>query len=195
MTLEEISVVFNADVGPFAAAVSQVSSLLSAAGSQADGMASQFYSAGASAGAGLASGLSACQGAVAAAARALADAASSALRGALSIHSPSRVTYEIGAFFDEGLLEGIAGGAGSVEKEAEALSDRAAHALSAPEVSWPIAPLPALSASPAPMSADQALSQLSITIPLEVDGYRLGVAAIEGINQVSRGTGRTELAL
>ena len=31
--------------------------------------------------------------------------------------------------------------------------------------------------------------------PLEIDGYRLGVAAIEGINRVTQGTGRIQLNL
>ena len=195
MTLEELSVRFSADLSPFSAAMAQLSGLLASAGAQADSMAGQFESAGAQAGDGLSSGLLSRRSAVAGAARALADAAASALRGALSIHSPSRLTYEIGTLFDEGLLHGISGSAARVEKEAKTLGEETAAALSAPEIISQPLPAPSLPAAPAPFSLDQALSQLSITIPLEIDGYRLGVAAIEGINRVSHGTGRTELTL
>ena len=194
MSLDELSVRFSADIAPFSAAMAQLSGLLSQAGSQADGLAAQFQAAGANAGEGLRGGLLSQRGAVAAAARALADAASSALRGALQIHSPSRLTYETGRFFDEGLLRGISGGADRVEREAGRLGNRAAAALNAPELNRPVER--AAPASPAGNPQGEAsLPPLSITVPLEIDGYRLGVAAIEGINRVSRGTGKTELLL
>ncbi|MBE5783275.1 MAG: hypothetical protein E7329_08195 [Clostridiales bacterium] len=193
MILEELSVSFLADISPFAAAMEQLSGIISAAGSQADGLASQFYEAGVQAGEGLENGLLSRKSAVAAAASALAQAAAAALQGALQIHSPSRLTYETGRFFDEGLLQGIAGSAGRVEKEAASLGMRAAAALEIPEIKQPVAP--AVSVQPTVSPADQLLSQLSLTIPLEIDGYRLGVAAIEGINRVNAGTGRIELSI
>ena len=41
----------------------------------------------------------------------------------------------------------------------------------------------------------EAAVPVNLTVPLMVDGYQLGVAAIEGINRVSRGTGRVDLTL
>ena len=192
MTLEELSVVFSADVAPFAQAVSQVSGLISVAASQADGMADHFTAAGTQAGDGLRIGLLSRRSAVAQAAQALAQAAASALRGALAIHSPSRVTQQMGALFDEGLLQGIAGSANRVEREAASLGSRTAAALQFPDVPVPV---PAAAPSAAAPAGEAALPPISLTIPLEIDGYRLGVAAIEGINRVSHGTGRVELTL
>ena len=193
MTLEELSVVFSADVAPFAQAVSQVSGLISVAASQADGMADHFTAAGTQAGDGLRIGLLSRRSAVAQAAQALAQAAASALRGALAIHSPSRVTQQMGALFDEGLLQGIAGSANRAEREAASLGSRTAAALQFPDVPVPVpAAAPSAAATPA---GEAALPPISLTIPLEIDGYRLGVAAIEGINRVSHGTGRVELTL
>lgn len=193
MTLEELSIRLSADIAPLAAALSQAESLLTAAGAQADNLAANFYAAGANAGQGLANGLTAQRGAVVAAAQALADAAAGALREALDIHSPSKVTFAVGELFDEGLLRGIQGSAGRVEKAAGSLGDSAADALRMPEITLPEASVQA--GRRAEPDAETLLSQLSITVPLEIDGYRLGVAAIEGINRVSQGTGRVELTL
>lgn len=193
MTLDELSVSFTADTSGFAAAVSQVTGLLSSAGSAADALAAHFSAAGSAAGEGLRSGILSRRGAVVSAARAVANAAANALRGALSIHSPSKVTYEAGAYFDQGLLNGIAQSAGRVEKEAAMLGQSAVRALRAPEISQPVQTAFSFS-SPAPEAA-ASLPDLSLTIPLEIDGYRLGVAAIEGINRVTGGTGRVELHL
>lgn len=194
MTLEELSVIFSADISPFAAAMDQLSGIISQAGAQADQLAACFQSAGIQAGEGLRGGLLAQRGAVAAAAAALAGAAAGALQSALRIHSPSRLTYEVGRFFDEGLMHGIAGSAARVEKEAGNLGQRAADALSAPEIIQPIL-TPEFLKSSQPAGMESALSPISITIPLEIDGYRLGVAAIEGINRVTHGTGKIELLL
>ena len=195
MTLEEISVRFTADIAPITAAVAELTGLLSALDAQAGALSASFYASGAQAADGLREGLLSRRSAISAAAQALANAASSALRNALDIHSPSRLTLEAGALFDEGLLRGIAGSADQVEKEAAALGRRAAFALETPDFAWPIPPM-----QPAPVSAASAVSPLesqpiSITVPLEIDGYRLGVAAIEGINRVIQGTGRVELTL
>ena len=198
MTLEELSVLFTADIAPFTGAMHQMSALLSQMGAQADGLADRFASAGADAGRGLRDGLLSQQSQVAAAARALADAAAISLKSALDIHSPSRLTYQVGAFFDQGLIDGIAAGAERVAKEAANLGLSAASSLRSPawDASLASASAPAES-DPGAFSSllDQALSRVSITVPLEVDGYRLGMAAIEGINRVTQGTGRVELSL
>lgn len=193
MTLDELSVRFTADISAFTAAMASLTGLLSAANAQADGLAAHFSAAGVSAGAGLSSGLLSQQGAVEAAARTLAAAASGALRGALQIHSPSRVTFEAGTLFDEGLLQGIAGSAGRVEKAAGLVGDQAAQALEIPAFAGQL-PLSVQPAAPQAPAAESA-APISITIPLEVDGYQLGVAAIEGINRVTNGSGRIELQL
>lgn len=193
MTLDELSIRFTADISAFSAAMASLTGLIGAANAQVDGMAAHFQAAGASAGAGLSSGILSQQGVVAAAARTLAAAASAALRGALQIHSPSRVTFEAGALFDEGLLQGIAGSAGKVEKAAGLVGDQAAQALEIPDFArtLPLPVQPAATAASAPPSGESA--PISISIPLEVDGYQLGVAAIEGINRVTNGSGRIEL--
>lgn len=193
MTLEELSVRFSADISPFSAAVASLTGVISAANAQVDSMAAHFQAAGSSAGAGLSNGILAQRGAVVAAAQAVAAAAAAALRGALQIHSPSRVTFEAGTLFDEGLLQGIAGSAGRVEKAAGLVGDQAAQALEIPQLAQQL-PLPVQSAAPLSSAAQTGESApVSITIPLEVDGYQLGVAAIEGINRVANGSGRIEL--
>ena len=195
MTLEEISVLFTADIAPITAAANELTGLLSALDAQADALAARFYASGSQAAEGLRDGLLSRRSAISAAAQALASAASSALRNALSIHSPSRITYQVGAFFDEGLLRGISGSASQVEKEADALGRRAAAALETPDFSLPIPTVQPASSVAAASAASLESLPISITIPLEIDGYRLGVAAIEGINRVTQGTGRVELTL
>lgn len=246
MTLDELSVVFSADIAPFEDAVAQVCALLAQSAAQADALTAVFRQSGVSAGHGLANGLLSTQGAVAAAARAVADAAASALRSALQIHSPSRLTYGLGKQFDEGLALGVSENAASSLQAAQSLGGGAASALDRalevpvplPSADAPEAPASSLLSLDIPLSLLSAPSHaaareeaalaaalarsgpdslpdlpasafsrsapsengdgylpLSITVPLEVDGYRLGVAAIEGINRVAQGTGRVELNL
>lgn len=183
MTLEELSVVFSADLAPFTAAANSLGVLLSGMSAQADQLAGRFEWAGYQAGEGLKDGLLSRQDAVISAARQVAQAAAAALQGALQIHSPSRLTYEAGKYFDEGMVQGILDGLGRVEAAAGNLGGQSFQALATPI------------AASSPSSLDQALSRIAITIPLEIDGYRLGVAAIDGINRVSLGAGRTELMI
>ena len=83
--------------------------------------------------------------------------------------------------------------AGKVEKAAGLVGDQAAQALEIPDFArtLPLPVQPAATAASAPPSGESA--PISISIPLEVDGYQLGVAAIEGINRVTNGSGRIEL--
>ena len=188
MTLEELSVVFSAEIAPFESAVARVTSLLPGVSAAVDALAAHFEAAGLQAAYGLRSGLLSGKSAVTAAAKAVADAAAAALRGALQIHSPSKVTFQAGQYFDAGLLQGIENGVSLVENAAAGLGRNAADAL----ISAPVSPsAPVGTAARGQENAEN----ISITIPLEIDGYRLGVAAIEGINRVSRGTGRVELTL
>ena len=196
MTLEEISVRFTADIAPLSAAVSEATGLLTDLGARADALESAFRLSGAQAAEGLRQGLISRRFSVMDAARSLADAAAEALRAALDIHSPSRLTYQVGAYFDEGLLRGISGSAGRVEREAAALGHSAAAALAVPDA--PDSPLPnfsPLSPLSAPAADAAALPPISLTVPLEIDGYRLGVAAIDAINRVTQSTGRVELEI
>lgn len=188
MTLDELSVVFSAEVAPFENAVARVTALLPGAADAVDGLATHFESAGLQAAYGLRSGLLSGKSAVTAAAKAVADAAAAALRGALQIHSPSKVTFQVGQYFDKGLLDGIENGVSAVENAAAGLGGSAVQALSGPA-------LRAAGHAGTTESGRENAENISITIPLEIDGYRLGVAAIDGINRVSRGTGRVELAL
>ena len=214
MTLDEISVVFTADTAPFEAAVSAVADLIDGAEARLASLPDSFLQAGVRAGQGLQSGLLSMRGQVAAAAKALANAAADALRGALDIHSPSRVAFALGRQFDAGLTQGISAGEEDAAAAAAGLGGRAAQALggmlSAPEkaadaslrslaaaaAAAPSLPLPDAPAALAPsVPAERADQPLSLTVPLEIDGYRLGVAVIEGINRVARGSGRIELTL
>lgn len=194
MTLEEISVSFIGDTSSFAAAVAQASALIASAAAQADALANSFTAAGEHAGDGLSRGILSRKSAVVAAANAVAQAAANALRSALKVHSPSKITYEVGSFFDQGLVGGISAGAAQVEKEAAALGQTAAGALDIKDV--PLPGFPSLSPFSAPAREETAApAPISLTIPLEIDGYRLGVAVIENINRVTQGTGRVELSL
>lgn len=191
MILEELSVVFSADIAPFTQAVSQITAMLPGLADAADGLAAAFHTAGVEAALGLENGLMSQRGAVAAAARLVADAAANALRSALQVHSPSKLTYEAGVFFDEGLLRGMQDSADSVAREASSLGRGAAQALLVPDLDMPLSPQPAFQqAASAPAEKEM---PISIQIPLEIDGYRLGLAAIEGINRVTQGTGRLDL--
>lgn len=193
MTLEELSVVFSADIEPFTQAAAQLTAMLPGIAAAADQLTASFTRSGIQAGLGLKLGILSQRGAVTEAARSVANAAAEALKGALKIHSPSLITYQTGAYFDEGLLQGISDSAGRVEREAGALGKSTASALRLPEVEMPV-PVPSFSgfSKESPQIAEM---PVSIQIPLEVDGYRLGLAAIEGINRVTRGTGRLDLKL
>ena len=82
----------------------------------------------------------------------------------------------------------------AVEKAAAMLGEKTAQALEIPDVLGQ-GLVPGVHEAPKSATPDQLLSQLSLTIPLEIDGYRLGVAAIEGINRVNSATGRVELSM
>ena len=186
MTLEELSVVFTADIQPFTQAVYALQGLVSSAVQTADAMAGAFMQAGHQAAAGLESGLLAGRSRVANAAATLAAAASDAVRSALKIHSPSQVTREMGQMFDEGFLQGMMENMPRLEKEAQSLGSRTEAALST-AVEGP--------ASRNMGAADGVPSPVHVTVPLEIDGYRLGVAVIENLNRITNATGRVELQL
>lgn len=186
MTLEELSVVFSADVQPFSQAVQAVQGMVGEAVQAVDGMAAAFYQAGIRAAHGLRQGLLAGKGGVVQAAAQLANAASEALRASLQIHSPSRVTREMGQMFDQGFLQGILDRAPRIEEETRHISRRAAEGLGERA---------AVGTSPASVAPAAQPTPVHLTLPLEIDGYRLGVAVIENVNRIRQQTGRVELDL
>ncbi len=197
MTLEEISIEFTADAAPLIQKLNELTGLMKAAKGRADALESAFYASGANAGAGLAAGITSKKAAVAAAAAAVAQAAAAALRGALQINSPSRVTRDFGRRFDEGLALGMKADEQAVGAQAQNVARRMLDALELPRA----AALPAGEkqtpddGAHLAESLKEALNGLSLSVPLEVDGYRLGVAAAQGLRQVRQATGRAQITL
>ncbi|MBG9981750.1 tape measure protein [Aerococcaceae bacterium DSM 111020] len=84
------------------------SAIMSATAATLASGAGAAQSAGAQMGAGFLAGLSSMEGAIVAKASSIASAAASAMRAALDIHSPSRVTEKLGGFTGEGFVIGLA---------------------------------------------------------------------------------------
>lgn len=87
--------------------------------------AGQARSAGYNMGIGFRNGLASTRGSIIATARSIANSASSAIRSALRIHSPSRVTKELGMFTGEGLALGMKDKVKDVERVANQLANSA----------------------------------------------------------------------
>ena len=137
---------------------------------------------------GFARGISGGSGAVQAAVRAMVNRANSLIRNLLGIHSPSKVAAEMGGWFGEGFAQGILGAVARVAAASEGLAGAASGGLSA------ALPGEVRGASPLGQSAaDAVLDRLNITIPLNVDGIKLGEASIRGINAVTRSAGKLML--
>lgn len=83
------------------------SSVGSSGANGARGQQGAFQSAGSFIGQGLVSGIRSMQGSAMSTAASIAAAAAGAIRRALKIHSPSRVTYALGEFVGAGLINGI----------------------------------------------------------------------------------------
>lgn len=179
MTLEELSIIYTADVAPAMQSIYALVDAVQGAGDAMDGLAGDFESAGSQASQGLARGILSARDSVMAAARQVAMAAANALRAALDIHSPSKVTEQSGAQFGAGLAQGILHSTQVVERAVNGLTGGFSPA------SVPL------------MQPVQGGGQgdIHLTIPIEVDGYQLGVAAINGINQVSRLSGKAEISV
>ena len=177
MTLEELSIIYTADVQPAVTAIQDLVSAFYRVSDEIAYLQHNFSAAGKQAGQGLADGILSTLEKVIAAARIVAQGAAEELRSALSIHSPSRLTEEMGMQVGAGLANGILQSAGQISSAVSSLSF------------VPVA------ANPLFDQVTPAQENISITIPLEVDGFQLGVAAIDGINRVSRVTGRAELSV
>jgi len=141
--------------------------------------------------AGFASGIRSGSGIVGAAVSAIVNTATRRIRSLLSIHSPSQVAAGFGEYFGEGFALGIRDTATQVEQAAGALSGAAMSGLSA-------LPQPAAASGTgrqAQSGADAVPENLHFTIPLMVDGIKLGEASIRGINAVTRSAGRVLLEI
>ena len=131
--------------------------------------------------AGFASGIRSGRSTISSAVSAVVNSALSRMRSLLNIHSPSKVTMAFGGYFSEGFAEGIAGSVSLAEQAADSLSGAALSGLTGS--------LPGdFGAESSP--ADRATENLQLTVPLYVDGMKLGEASIRGINAVTRSAGK-----
>lgn len=149
------------------------------------------YDAGADLSQGFANGISSKVSAIVSAAKRAADSAVAKLKNLLKIASPSKVTRELGGYFGEGFAEGIQSTVRMAESGAAALSMAAVRAVRAANI-----PADDNGIGGTVRGAVQgAMGDMNITVPLTVDGIKLGEAAIRGINRVTRSAGRVMLEL
>lgn len=106
------------------------SKLGSSGSSGVRGQHGSFNSAGSYLGQGLVNGISSMAGSVMSTAASLASRAAAAIRSALKIHSPSRVTYSFGSYFGQGFANGINSLTGGVKKAAVSVATSATTGLS-----------------------------------------------------------------
>ena len=174
MTLETLSIRFVAEVGQ---ARGQIMGLVQDL-RVLDAQASRAYNAGLQLSQGLARGIRAGKSGVVNAAKDVANAAVRAIRQLLQIRSPSRVAIEMGGRLSEGFALGILRDAGETYRAAGRLSSGAARGLEGVRTEG-------LSGS-----VQKALEEFEMVVPLNVDGVKLGEAAIRGINAVTAASGR-----
>lgn len=141
-------------------------------------------SAGSQLASGFASGIRSGRSVITSAVSSVVNSALSRMRSLLAIHSPSKITRGFGEYFSEGFARGIAGSVSMANRAADRLSGEALAGLS--------------SALPGDFGAEsspvgRALDGLSLTVPLYVDGMKLGEASIRGINAVTKSAGRVLL--
>ena len=210
MTLEELSIVYTADISGAVGAIEALNTAVNRSAAEAEKAESAFSQAGRQAGLGLAAGIRASEGAVTAAARLVAARAAAALRDALQIHSPSKVTQQSGKHFGDGLTQGIRAGEKDARGAAESLAAAAANGLRdrIPEGTQDHMALALLqgqnalrSAEPdgergfaPPSAANGNGGDISLTIPVELDGIQLGIATVNSLNALRRGTGNATLS-
>ena len=89
-----------------------------------------WYSSGSFLSQGLANGIYSMSGYVMNVAANLAQRASNAIKRALDIHSPSRVTYAFGEYFSEGFINGIVSLVGQAVKTSTTLAEKTVDAVS-----------------------------------------------------------------
>ncbi|SDI41246.1 tape measure protein [Dolosicoccus paucivorans] len=112
------------------AVVSNIRSSMSSAVSAMNSAAGQAASAGRNMGMGFYNGLSSMSGAIIGLARSIANSAAAAMRSALSIHSPSRVTHKMGEQTGEGYYDGLDDWKRPVTRMATGLANSAIDGLS-----------------------------------------------------------------
>ena len=147
-------------------------------------------SAGLAVAEGFARGIRAGTGAVAAAVKRMVDQATGQIRALLGIHSPSKLAGEFGGYFGEGFARGIEGARERVSLASAGLAGAASGGLDA-ALPGEVRASPGVGAA----AADALADRLNITVPLNVDGMRLGEASIRGINAVTRSAGRVMLEI
>ncbi|HIS02416.1 MAG TPA: hypothetical protein IAA75_00780 [Candidatus Pullichristensenella avicola] len=184
MTLETLEIRFQAEIQ---GAVLQLRALIGEM-QRVNVAASSMRQAGLQLSAGLAAGIRAGKSQVLSAASEVANAAASRIRSALRIHSPSRVARDLGARFSEGFALGVLDGQARAALSAGELAQTAGGAVSA-------APMPKAQDGELIAAIERALGTLTVVAPIQVDGVRLGEAAISGINAVRRATGRQMLEI
>lgn len=183
--VETLEICLKANIGNVATQLSGISTQLRSLGAEAT-------AAGAQLGQGFANGISSKYGAVMAAANRLANAAVSRIRSALSIHSPSKVTYALGEYFGDGFLEGISASISAAERSAAQMSGAAAGMLRiGTDAELDVGGMKETMRS----ALGEALGGTNLNVTLEVDGMRLGEASIRGINRVTRSAGRVLLEI
>jgi len=138
---------------------------------------------------GFAAGVRSGSGAVDAAVSAMVGSATRKIRSLLSIHSPSKVTESYGAYFGEGFARGVSGSVSAAEHAAGVLGAAAAARLSGAAIPQGRTAEEGME-SVVQAAVERALGDVQLTIPLNVDGIRLGEASIRGINAVTRSAGR-----
>ena len=184
MTLETLEIRFQAQVEEAAAQLQALIAQIRQVSAAASGM----YSAGLRLSQGLATGIRAGKSSVIKAANEVASAAVSRIRSALQIHSPSRVAHDLGARFSQGFALGMLEGRTQAAASARSLGGVAAAAVEQ-------APVARVAEGDLAAAVERALGGMRVVAPIEVDGVRLGQAAIRGINAVRRATGRQMLDL
>lgn len=178
---------FSAGIQSGASAAASVANSVST-GARFDGGTASARSSGRALANGFAAGIRDGSSAVNSAVNAIVNSATRRIRSLLSIHSPSRVARGLGAYFGEGFAEGIAGSVDNVERASGALSGAAMASLRASDVRG-IAPDGGIEGAVG-AAVSRALGGVQLTVPIHVDGMKLGEASIRGINAVTRSAGR-----
>jgi len=134
---------------------------------------------------GFAAGIRDRNGAVQAAVSSMVSAATRKIRSLLDIHSPSKVAEGFGAYFGEGFALGVEGSVSGVEQAVDGLGRAAVSGLGGMEI-----PAGQSVEQAAQAAVERALGGVQLTIPINVDGVKLGEASIRGINAVTKSAGR-----
>lgn len=170
------------------AASAALASRAVAASADFSGGSAQARSAGRQLANGFAAGIRDRSGTVQAAVSSMVNAATRKIRSLLQIHSPSKVAEGFGAYFGEGFMLGIDGSVSGVERAAGDLGSAAMSGLE--NLSVPDLGGGTFADNTARAAVDRMLENVQLTVPIHVDGMKLGEASIRGINAVTKSAGR-----